>query len=60
MKTGTVGVLLGFLGYGLFTISDAAVKAIGTALDIFEIGFLTMLVASPVMLASKPAAETWR
>lgn len=60
MKTRTAGVLLGFLGYGLFTLADASVKAIGTALDIFEIGFLVMLVAAPVMLASKPRDETWR
>ncbi len=54
------GVLLGFLAYGLFTVADAAVKAIGPALDIFQIGFLVMVFATPVMLAAKPASESWR
>ena len=60
MKTQTAGVLLAFLGYGLYTLGDAAVKAIGSTLDIFEIGFLMMLVASPVMLASRPGDGGWR
>lgn len=60
MSGATAGVLLGFLAYGLFTVADAAVKAIGPALDIFQIGFLVMVFATPVMLAAKPAGESWR
>lgn len=60
MSGSTAGVLLGFLAYGLFTVADAAVKAIGPALDIFQIGFLVMVFATPVMLAAKPASESWR
>lgn len=60
MSGSTAGVLLGFLAYGLFTVADAAVKAIGPALDVFQIGFLVMIFAAPVMLAAKPASESWR
>ena len=60
LSASTAGVLLGFLAYGLFTVADAAVKAIGPALDIFQIGFLVMVFATPVMLAAKPASESWR
>lgn len=60
MKTQTAGVLLGFMGYGLYTFGDAAVKGIGAGLDIFEIGFLKMLIAAPIMLATRPGDGGWR
>ncbi|MBL8703005.1 MAG: DMT family transporter [Alphaproteobacteria bacterium] len=60
MTKQTAGVLFAFLGYALYICGDATVKAIGGGLDVFEIGFLKMLVASPVMLATRPGGEGWR
>jgi drug/metabolite transporter (DMT)-like permease len=54
------GVLFALLAYGLFTVADAAVKGVGRALDVFQIGFLVMAFATPVMLAAKPRSESWR
>jgi S-adenosylmethionine uptake transporter len=53
------GILLGFLAYGLFAFSDAAVKAIGGRLSVFEIGFFAGLFACAVLPAMR-GGESWR
>lgn len=60
MQPQTAGVLLAFLGYGLYICGDTTVKALGGTLDIFEIGFFKMLIAAPIMLAARPGADGWR
>ncbi|SKA30528.1 DMT family transporter [Consotaella salsifontis] len=54
------GVLLAFLAYFSFSCSDAAVKALGGSMTVFQIGFFTSLIALFPVLFAKRAGETWR
>lgn len=54
------GVAIGFLSYALFAGGDAAVKALGGRLPVFEIAFFSTLFALFAMPFAKPAGERWR
>lgn len=54
------GILVGFLAYGIFSCSDAFVKALGGRLSVFEIGFFAGLFALFALPFSKPASQSWR
>jgi S-adenosylmethionine uptake transporter len=53
------GVAAGFLAYGLFSASDAATKAIGTSLSVFEILFFLTLASFSTFAFAKPKDEVW-
>lgn len=53
------GILLALLAYAVYSWSDAAVKALGGGLTIFEIGFYSALVASICIIVSTPRDENW-
>ena len=54
------GVAVGFLAYGLFSWSDACVKAIGRHLSVFEIIFFTTVFSMGTFAFAKPQIERWR
>jgi S-adenosylmethionine uptake transporter len=54
------GIAIGFLGYLLFSCGDAAVKALGGKLPVFEIGFFSTLFAALILLVLRPREERWR
>jgi S-adenosylmethionine uptake transporter len=54
------GILLGFLSYALFSCGDAAVKALGGHLSVFEIGFFSTLFSCTALPFAKQADERWR
>jgi drug/metabolite transporter (DMT)-like permease len=54
------GIILGFVAYGVFSCGDAAVKALGGHLSIFEIGFFAGLFALFAIPFAKPRGEPWR
>lgn len=54
------GVAIGFLGYLLFSCGDAAVKALGGKVPVFEIGFFAALFAALILLGLRPRDERWR
>ena len=57
----TAGLLLTYLCYALFSVSDSAVKALGhTPMSSFEIAFFTALFAGLAAVPLKPRAERWR
>ncbi|SFV30875.1 Permease of the drug/metabolite transporter (DMT) superfamily [Devosia crocina] len=54
-----VGVILAFIAYASFSISDALIKATGPALSVFEIAFFTTTFSIiPTMLTKR--GERWR
>lgn len=53
------GLVFGFLGYALFTIGDALVKAVGPGVSPFQIAFAVSLMASVAIVVTKPKDETW-
>jgi Predicted permeases len=54
-----IGVILAFLAYAIFSVSDALIKATGPALSVFEIAFFTTTFSIiPVMLTKR--GERWR
>jgi drug/metabolite transporter (DMT)-like permease len=53
------GILLALLAYATYAWSDAAVKALGGSLSIFEIGFFQTLIAGACIYFAKPAGERW-
>jgi S-adenosylmethionine uptake transporter len=54
------GVLLGFVGYALFSCSDAVIKSFSGKLSIFEIAFFVTLFAAIPLVLSRPKEERWR
>lgn len=55
----TTGILLGFLAYLAYALSDAATKALGAVLPVFEIGFFVSGVALVLTLCLKRPTERW-
>jgi len=53
------GILLALLAYAVYSWSDAAVKALGGGLTIFEIGFYSALISSICIVATTPRDENW-
>lgn len=54
------GILLAFLAYLAYSLSDAAGKMLGGQLPIFEIGFFMSLIAlAPALLLKRPE-DSWR
>ncbi|MBM3522053.1 MAG: DMT family transporter [Alphaproteobacteria bacterium] len=53
------GLFFGFLGYALFTIGDALVKAVGPGVSPFQIAFAVSLMASVAIVVTKPKNEAW-
>ncbi len=54
-----VGVLLAFLAYASFSVADALIKIMGTAVSVFEIAFFTTSFSIiPAMLTK--GGERWR
>ncbi|WP_182086919.1 DMT family transporter [Aureimonas sp. ME7] len=54
------GILFAFLAYFAYSCSDAAGKALGLTLPIFEIGFFVSLFALVPALLSKRPEDSWR
>lgn len=54
------GIALGFAAYAVFSCGDAAIKALGGALPIFEIVFFVTLFAAIAVPFNRPAGERWR
>jgi len=54
------GVLLALLAYAVYSWSDAATKALGGGLTVFEIGFFQTLIAGFFIYVAKPKEERWR
>jgi S-adenosylmethionine uptake transporter len=54
------GIAVGFLAYGIFACSDAAVKALGGRLPIFEIAFFTAFFALVAVPFVKAPSDRWR
>jgi S-adenosylmethionine uptake transporter len=53
------GIAAGFLAYGFFSTSDAASKALGARLSVFEILFFLTLASFSTYAFAKPADESW-
>ncbi|MBL8702397.1 MAG: DMT family transporter [Alphaproteobacteria bacterium] len=56
----TRGLAFGFLGYALFTVGDALVKAVGPGISPFQIAFAVSALASVAIVVTKPKDERWR
>jgi drug/metabolite transporter (DMT)-like permease len=54
------GILVGFLSYGVFACGDAAVKALGGRMTVFEIGFFTTIFAFVALPFARHPSERWR
>ncbi|MDY8109354.1 DMT family transporter [Fulvimarina sp. 2208YS6-2-32] len=54
------GILLAFAAYFAFACGDAATKALGDGLPIFEIGFFMSLFAFIPAAFTKPPQDRWR
>lgn len=55
-----VGVILGFVAYGIFAFGDALIKSFGNSLSVFEIGFFVTLFSFVPAIVVKPRGERWR
>jgi drug/metabolite transporter (DMT)-like permease len=54
-----VGVILAFVAYAVFSVSDALIKATGPAMSVFEIAFFTTTFSIvPVLVTNR--TERWR
>ena len=53
------GILLALLAYAVYSWGDAAIKALGGGLSIFEIGFYLALVSGTCILLTTPKDERW-
>ena len=53
------GILLAFASYLSFSIGDASLKAVGTRLPVFEIGFFVSLFALAPALFTKRPEDSW-
>lgn len=56
----TNGILLALLAYATYSWSDAAIKALGGDLSIFEIGFFQTAIAGGFILLARPGGGPWR
>ena len=56
----TNGVVLALFAYAVFSWGDAAIKALGGQLSVFEIGFFATLLSGVFILFSRPKEERWR
>lgn len=54
------GIVVALVAYATFSWSDAAIKALGGGLSVFEIGFFLTLVSGTVIFIAKPGEERWR
>lgn len=54
------GILLALIAYATYSWSDAAIKALGGQLTIFEIGFFQTSIAGAFILLARPGGEPWR
>jgi drug/metabolite transporter (DMT)-like permease len=54
------GVLLGLFAYASFAFGDATIKALGSDISVFQIGFFNVLFSSVLIYFSKPKSEQWR
>lgn len=53
------GILLALLAYATYSWSDAAIKALGGKLSIFEIGFFVALISGTCIVLTTPRDEHW-
>ena len=53
------GILLALLAYAVYSWSDAAVKALGGGLTVFEIGFYAAVISSICIVLTTPKDENW-
>ena len=53
------GILLALLAYAVYSWSDAAVKALGGGLTVFEIGFYAAVISSICIVLTTPKGENW-
>lgn len=53
------GILLALLAYATYAWSDAAIKALGGSLSVFEIGFYQMAIAGALILPTRPDGHGW-
>ena len=53
------GILLALLAYATYSWSDAAIKALGGELSIFEIGFFLALISGTCIVLTTPKDEHW-
>ena len=53
------GILLALLAYATYSWSDAAIKALGGELSIFEIGFFVALISGTCIVLTTPRDEHW-
>lgn len=53
------GILLALIAYATYSWSDAAIKALGGELSVFEIGFFLTLVSGACIFLAKPRHERW-
>lgn len=53
------GLAFGFIGYALFTVGDALVKAVGPGISPLQIAFAVSLMASVAIVVTKPRHEAW-
>ncbi len=55
----TQGILLALAAYATYAWSDAAIKALGGSLTVFEIGFYQMAIAGALLLLTRPDGHGW-
>jgi drug/metabolite transporter (DMT)-like permease len=55
----TNGIVLALFAYAFYAWSDAANKALGGTMSVFEIGFFQMAIAGLIMLATRPDGHGW-
>jgi drug/metabolite transporter (DMT)-like permease len=55
----TNGILLALLAYATYAWSDAAIKALGGTMSVFEIGFYQTAIAGGLILLTRPNGEGW-
>ncbi|MCX5494137.1 DMT family transporter [Kaistia dalseonensis] len=53
------GVAIGFLTYAVFSCADAAMKASGGQLHVFQLSFIVTIFSSIVVFFAKPKTEQW-
>jgi drug/metabolite transporter (DMT)-like permease len=53
------GIVLALLAYAAYSCSDAANKALGGAMSVFEIGFFQMAIAGLLMAMTRPDGHGW-
>lgn len=53
------GILLALLAYATYAWSDAAIKALGGGMSVFEIGFFVALISGTCIVLTTPRDERW-